>query len=53
MLMSSANANTLPPHRPYDLKLNLEEGTSPPLGPTSPFTRAVVTERQWLATYVI
>ena len=27
-----SKANTLPPHRPYDLKINLEEGTSPPLG---------------------
>ena len=32
-VFSKSEANTLPPHRPYDLKINLEEGTSPPLGP--------------------
>ena len=32
-VFSKSKANTLPPHRPYDLKINLEEGTSPPLGP--------------------
>ena len=31
-VFSKSKANTLPPHRPYDLKINLEEGTSPPLG---------------------
>ena len=29
---SKSKANTLPPHRPYDLKINLKEGTSSPLG---------------------
>jgi len=24
---------TLPPHCPYNLKINLEEGTQPPVGP--------------------
>ena len=32
-VFSKARANTLAPHRPYDLKINLEEGTLPPLGP--------------------
>ena len=32
-VFSKSKANTLPPHRPYDLKINLEKGTSPPLGP--------------------
>ena len=32
-VFSKTRANTLAPHRPYDLKINLEEGTSPPLGP--------------------
>ena len=32
-VFSKSKADTLPPHRPYDLKINLEEGTSPPLGP--------------------
>ena len=32
-VFSKTRANTLAPHRPYDLKINLKEGTSPPLGP--------------------
>ena len=32
-VFSKTCTNTLAPHRPYDLKINLEEGTSPPLGP--------------------
>ena len=32
-VFSKTCANTLAPHRPYDLKINLEEGTSPPLSP--------------------
>ena len=32
-VFSKSKADTLPPHRPYDLRINLEEGTSPPLGP--------------------
>ena len=31
-VFSKANASTLPPHRDYDLKIELEEGTTPPLG---------------------
>ena len=31
-VFSKAKADTLAPHRPYDLKINLEEGTSPPIG---------------------
>ena len=31
-IFSKANASTLPPHRDYDLKIELEEGTTPPLG---------------------
>ena len=31
-VFSKSKADTLPPHRPYDLKINLEEGTSLPLG---------------------
>src|SRR3979490_2753474 len=30
---SKVSADTLAPHRSYDLKINLEDGTSPPLGP--------------------
>ena len=32
-IFNKARADTLAPHRPYDLKINLEEGTSPPIGP--------------------
>ena len=32
-VFSKTRTNTLAPHRPYDLKINLEEGTLPPLGP--------------------
>ena len=31
-VFSKVKASELPPHRKYDLKINLEEGTSPPLG---------------------
>ena len=32
-VFSKRKANILAPHRSYDLKINLEEGTSPPWGP--------------------
>src|SRR6202041_678622 len=32
-LFSEVKANKLPPHRPYDLKINIEDGSTPPLGP--------------------
>ena len=32
-VFSKTNADTLAPHRPYDLKIDLEEGASPPIGP--------------------
>lgn len=31
-VFSKSKADTLAPHRDYDLKINLEEGTSPPIG---------------------
>lgn len=31
-VFSKAKADTLAPHRPYDLKIDLEEGSSPPVG---------------------
>jgi len=31
-VFSNVKASELPPHRNYDLKIDLEEGTSPPLG---------------------
>jgi len=32
-IFSKTKAETLPPHRPYDLKINLEEGAQPLVGP--------------------
>ena len=32
-VFSKTRADTLAPHRPYDLKINMDEGTSPPVGP--------------------
>jgi len=32
-IFSKTKTEVLPPHRPYDLKINLEEGTQPPVGP--------------------
>src|SRR6516164_11841200 len=32
-VFSKGKANTLVPYQPYNLKINLEEGTEPPLGP--------------------
>ena len=31
-VFNKAKADTLAPHRPYDLKINLEEDSTPPLG---------------------
>ena len=31
-VFDKAKAQTLAPHRPYDLKINLKEGYTPPLG---------------------
>ena len=33
MTLPMFSAKLLPPHRPYDLKINIEEGSTPPLGP--------------------
>jgi hypothetical protein len=32
-VFSDVEVNALPPHRPYDLSINIEEGKSPPFGP--------------------
>jgi hypothetical protein len=32
-IFSKQKSNKLAPHRPYDLKIDLDEGTHPPLGP--------------------
>ena len=38
-VFSSSRAEKLAEHRPYDLKINLEEGTSPPLGRMYPLSK--------------
>jgi hypothetical protein len=35
---SKRKADTLPPHRPYDLSIDLEEGKRPPFGPIYPLS---------------
>ena len=35
-VFNKAKADTLAPHRPYDLKIEIEEGASPPIGPMFP-----------------
>jgi len=37
-VFNKTKAETLPPHRPYDLKINLEEGAQPPVGPIYSFS---------------
>ena len=37
-VFSKAKAEKLAPHRPYDLKINLEEGTSPLIVPMYPLS---------------
>jgi len=38
-VFSKAKAFTLPPHRPYDLKIDLDEGASPPIVPMYPLSQ--------------
>ena len=42
-VFSKSKGDTLPPHRPCDLKINLEEETSPPLGPIYSLSPAELT----------
>ena len=35
-VFNKAKADTLALHRPYDLKIDLEEGLAPPIGPCTP-----------------
>ena len=37
-VFSKTKAEVLTPHYPYDLKINLEEGTQPPVGPIYPLS---------------
>jgi hypothetical protein len=48
-VFSKAKAETLAPHRPYDLKINLEEGQTPPFGPIYSLSQ---TEQEALREFV-
>jgi len=39
-VFNKEKASQLPPHRPYDLKIDLEEGSAPPLGTIYPLSPA-------------
>ena len=52
-VFDEVQADVLPEHRPYDLQINLEEGTSPPLGriiPLSPREQEAL--REFLDTHL-
>jgi hypothetical protein len=38
-IFSKQKANKLTPHRPYDLKININGGIYPPLGPIYPLSQ--------------
>jgi len=48
-MFSKSKSNTFPPHRSYDLKIELEDGTSPPLGPIYSLS---ATELDALCTFI-
>ena len=45
-VFSKAKADTLAPHHPYDLKINLEEGASPPINPMYSLSQSELTTLQ-------
>jgi hypothetical protein len=48
-VFSKTKADTLAPHRPYDLKINLEDGASPPIGPMYSLSQSeLVTLREFI-----
>ena len=48
-VFSKSAADTLPPHRPYDLKINLLPGTTPPFGPVYSLSELeLATLRSWI-----
>ena len=52
-VFSKAKADTLPPHRPYDLKIDLEEGSSPPVGTLYSLSQSeVVALREFIDEHV-
>ncbi|SDA02660.1 BZ3500_MvSof-1268-A1-R1_Chr7-2g09543 [Microbotryum saponariae] len=46
---SKAQADTLPPHRPFDLAIEIEDGKQPPFGPLYPLSEK---ELQALSTWI-
>ena len=42
-VFSKGRADSLPPHRPYDLKINLEDGATPPFGPIYSLSQSELT----------
>jgi len=49
-IMSREAADTLPPHRPYDCKIELKEGATAPWGPIYPLSEVELqTLGEWLA----
>ena len=48
-VFSKAKADTLAPHRLYDLKINIEEGATPPIGPMYSLSQSeMVTLREFI-----
>ena len=48
-IMSKEAAEALPKHRPYDCKIDLQEGSQPPWGPIYPLSETELqTLREWL-----
>jgi len=48
-IMSKEAAEVLPQHRPYDCKIDLQEGSTPPWGPIYPLSETELqTLREWL-----
>ena len=45
-VFSKAKAGSLAPHHPYDLKINLEEGASPPINPMYSLSQSKLTTLQ-------
>jgi len=48
-IFSKTKAETLPPYCPYNLKINLEEGAQPPVGPIYSFS---VSEQESLKEFI-
>ena len=52
-VFSTSKADSLAPHRPYDIKINLEEGTAPPVGAVYSLSQSEVqTLREFIDEHV-